>query len=98
MTADLQDIIADLPATLVWGTQSVNVVAGDLTKSNALEMFGVAMENGVMVVALKSVFAGGTYPPVNTVVSVGGTSVRVISAIVGADGVSVTLMCERVSG
>jgi hypothetical protein len=98
MAADLQGMITDLPATLVWGSQSVSVVAGDLSKSNALEMFGVAMENGIAIVALKASFSGSTYPPVNTVVAVNGQSVRIISALVGADNVSVTLTAERVSG
>jgi len=98
MTADLQGMVTDLPAVLVWGLQTVNVVAGDLTKSNALKMFGLAMENGVTAVALKADFAGGIYPPVNSVVTVDGQQLRVISAVVGADGISVTLNMERLAG
>lgn len=97
MTADMDEIIADLPGTLVWGSQSVSCTGGDVSKSAMVEMTGAAIENGVMVCAVMSDFTGSVYPPVNEKVAWNGVAQRVISIIKGADGVSVTLMLDRLS-
>jgi hypothetical protein len=95
MTADLNDMTADLSDTLVWGSQSVAVIASDLTTAATVEMDGVMMALGVQVTAIKARFTGGVYPPINALVTLNGTQQRVVGVTKSPDGVSVVLQLDR---
>ena len=91
LEADLTAVIAHLPATLVWGAQTITVILGDVDKAIELEMGGPMPDVSSVVQARVSTFSGSTTPPINTLLTVDGATYRVLRRSLSPDGIMVTL-------
>ena len=101
LASDLDEMVADLPASLVWtpsgeAEQTVSVTAAELESEEDLQMAGYLGNIDKMVVTAVDNFTSSVTPPIGATLTVDGTEYRVGNKSESQDGIGVNLFLVRV--
>jgi len=88
---DLENMIADLPATLVWSGQTVSGMASEVSTSHDISIPGYTQDIGLRWQGRVGDFTSSTTPPVGDTVTVDSVSYRVSAKQITPDGTGVDL-------
>ena len=91
IAADLRRMIDDVPSTLVWGGNTVEVTATPVTREDDVNGDGTLQVADLEVYAVRADFSSGTTPHVRAVVEVDGVKYHVQEREVDAVGVRLAL-------
>jgi len=92
---DLDYMIADLPATLTWDSQSITCTRTEVNKADDVEDEGIFQNADLEVVCSVDDFSGSTLPDNRTVVEVDGVNYYIASQVPSQDGIAVTFSLMR---
>ncbi len=96
LDADLDAVIADLPATMVWHGQDISVAGSGLEQTEDLEMAGIFANRDVEVIAPVASFTGT--PAVGDTVTIYGITARINRISRSADQIQYLINLVRETG
>jgi hypothetical protein len=97
MAADLREAEAEIPQTVAVGGQSVACVAGDWMEGVAMGGLEGLSSSSVLPITVRLAVltaAGVSMPGPGAIIVFQGRNLRIQSALVSPDGISVTWHCE----
>lgn len=97
LAADLDAIVADMPHSMTWGTQTISVSMDDIIKADVPQLAGIFSGRDVGVYCKLASFSGSTPPEPGAIVSISGTSYRLTGSRVGPDGIGWQGSLQRVT-
>jgi len=91
---DLTNVIADMPADLTWGQQTISGMHSELRQSDQVEAPGFLRDASLTFQAKVTSFSGSTLPNPGDKVTLGGVEYRIVSAMKSPDAVMAELVLE----
>ena len=88
---DLGEMIADLPATMIYGGREYTVTASEVTGSKRIEIEGMEDAHDLEVVAEVGDFTAGPHPKPNAVCKVDDVGYKILRVQESPDGLAYTL-------
>ena len=88
---DLVKVIADIPATMVWGSQSVSVMKSERTKEHDKQMEGYRVDYTLEVQGRVDSLTSGTLPNPGVKVAIDDTTYRISQTMTSLDGKMFTI-------
>lgn len=92
----LKAVIDDLPAVLVFGSQTVNVTKDDVDEFDEPQIEGIAEERDTSIMVQASSLS--PLPKKNDKVTLDGTQFRITRKLTSPDGVQITYDLRRLAG
>ena len=86
--ADLEEQIEDLSSTLVWGSQTIDVLSTGLDKDHDFDSTGFDVVIRADIGCPLASFTSSTPPPITTEVTLDGVECRIESSTTARDGVN----------
>jgi hypothetical protein len=91
--ADVDHVIKDMPATIIWRGQTLTVAAGDLAKGNKLEIEGMLINPDISFVCRAADFTTDRKPAANDKLTYGAERLRIAQVTLAPDGSAYLLHC-----
>jgi len=96
LQADLDFAIADLPCTLVWGSQTITATRSEVRHADDVQDDGIFVNSDLELVASVDDFSGSTLPGTRVAVTVDSVGYWIEEKVVSQDGLAVTLRLRRI--